>query len=440
MTDNKQKLYKGERLRTDGRYEFRITKNRITKSVSAKTLSVLREKEEKLKSLYSSDQNIKKIDYTLNDMYEDWKTMKRRLRGTTRTNYCYMYERFAYDEIGHMKIKEITNSDVQLFYAKLYDEKHLMVSTIESVHSVVHQLLDQAVKDDIIRKNPADKTLKDLKEEARAQEEQSGVKKVKYLEAEQEKLLFSFMKDNTEYQKWYPLLKFIDDTGIRIGEACALQKSDIDFKNRIININKTLQTYVVKDSNTGRKKTVYAIGTTKTDSGKRELYLSEGCEKLIIQEMNYYQELGIKCKASIGQYNDFLFLNKEGSFYKGNTVNKALKRIKDACNDELLKKGYPKEKLIPHTHCHMLRHSYNTRLLESGVQVEDRMAILGQSDSEVNIRIYSHTSNPRIEEIMKKVDEMKNHKNLCYNATEVESQINQNDFNPTRPTLAQYAG
>lgn len=442
MIDNKLKLEKGERIRTDGRYEYRITKRGKHKSVSAKTLPELRQKKEALAYMKYSGKDIYSKS-TLNDIYEKWKNTKVGVKGNTFSNYCYMYEEYAYHEIGKKIITEIENDDIVEFYIMLYKKKHLQANTIDCLHTVLIQVFDKAISKNIIRYNPTYKALKGVKAEEKLKKEneenEDDEGEIQFLEVEEEKTLFEFIKNSINYQRWYPLLRFMAITGLRIGEVGALQKSDIDFEKKEIKVKKTIETYTIKDPDTGKSKTVYEISSPKTAAGKRTLSLTKECEDLIIQEINYCQEAGIKCKASIGRYNDFLFLNKEGSFYKGCTVNKALYRIISACNAELMKKKQ-KDKLIPHVHCHMLRHTYNTRLLESGIQVEDRMAILGQTDPEVNMRIYSHTSNDRIKKVMMIAENARKNENLCYNAIEVESQINQNDFNPTRPTLAQYTG
>ena len=45
----------------------------------------------------------------------------------------------------------------------LADERNLKVSTIDSIHTVLHQILQIAVDDDYIRNNPSDNVLRELK-------------------------------------------------------------------------------------------------------------------------------------------------------------------------------------------------------------------------------------------------------------------------------------
>ena len=49
------------------------------------------------------------------------------------------------------------------FYNTLADERGLQISTIDSVHTVLHQVLDMAVDDCYLRSNPSDNVLRELK-------------------------------------------------------------------------------------------------------------------------------------------------------------------------------------------------------------------------------------------------------------------------------------
>ena len=55
-------------------------------------------------------------------------------------------------------------SDVKRFYNVLADERRLKITTIDNIHTVLHQVLDLAVDDDLIRSNPSNSVLKELKQ------------------------------------------------------------------------------------------------------------------------------------------------------------------------------------------------------------------------------------------------------------------------------------
>lgn len=74
-----------------------------------------------------------------------------------------------------------------------------------------------------------------------------------------------------------PVLLLILDTGMRIGEALALEWSDIDFKNKTLRVNKTLtkaKERNVKGEVVGKNKKTFS-DITKTESGNRLIPLKD---------------------------------------------------------------------------------------------------------------------------------------------------------------------
>jgi len=90
---------------------------------------------------------------------------KRGLKDNTFQNYVYMYTQYAAPRFGQKRISSLVKSDVKRFYNTLVDERGLSIATVDVVHTVVHQVLDMAVEDAYIRRNPADNVLKELKKE-----------------------------------------------------------------------------------------------------------------------------------------------------------------------------------------------------------------------------------------------------------------------------------
>ncbi len=158
-------LRKGEIQRADGYYVYRwTTRNGKRHSVTASTLEELREKEEailkdKLDGIRAEAQNV-----TVNDIFELWRNMKRGLKDNTFQNYCYMYETFMRNEIGRLRIQILKKSDIKRFYNLLVDQRNLKISTVDGIHTVLHQILTVAVEDGYIRTNVSDNVMKELKQ------------------------------------------------------------------------------------------------------------------------------------------------------------------------------------------------------------------------------------------------------------------------------------
>jgi integrase len=64
------------------------------------------------------------------------------------------------------------------------------------------------------------------------------------------------------HQTYYDLALFMIGTGCRIGEAAALTEADIDFENRLVTIDKSLQYHDLRVDE-------YYEDTTKTEAGER---------------------------------------------------------------------------------------------------------------------------------------------------------------------------
>lgn len=57
----------------------------------------------------------------------------------------------------------LKKSDIKRYYNSLVDDRHLKAATIDSIHTVLHQVFEMAVDDDYIRSNPTDNVLRELK-------------------------------------------------------------------------------------------------------------------------------------------------------------------------------------------------------------------------------------------------------------------------------------
>lgn len=70
---------------------------------------------------------------------------------------------FIQPDLRHSKITDLKATDVRAFYNMIADERHLKASMIDSIHTVLRQVLELGVKDDYLRYNPTDNALKKLK-------------------------------------------------------------------------------------------------------------------------------------------------------------------------------------------------------------------------------------------------------------------------------------
>ena len=158
-------LRKGECQRPNGRYDYRWTDQFGKRHVIyGKTLEELREKEKEVDRDISDGIKAEKRNTTINELFDLWCHIKRGMKDNTFQNYKYMYNTFVRPKFGKLKISQVKKSDVKRFYNYLADERGLQASTIDSIHTVLHQVFDLAVDDGYIRSNLSERVLKELKQ------------------------------------------------------------------------------------------------------------------------------------------------------------------------------------------------------------------------------------------------------------------------------------
>lgn len=386
--DNKHRVLKeGEYQRANGTFEYKWRDKRGKRhSVYAKTLDELREKELEILRDVLDGVRVGKNDLTINDLYDSWVQLKRGLKDNTFQNYQYMYRQFVQTDFGRTKIVGLKRTDVRAFYNRLADELHLKASTIDCVHTVLHQVLELAVEDDYIRYNPSDNALKELKK-AHCND---SVKR-KALTIKEQKLFEEFLMEPGQYNKWYPIFTVMLWTGLRVGEVTGLRWCDIDLEAETIDINHTL-VYYDKGHNDGLS---FAINTPKTDAGKRIVPMLPKVKEAFIQERKNQEDFGIKCTVTIDGYTDFIFVNRFGGTQHQGTLNKALRRIIRDCNYVAMDKHKGNEDeivLLPKFSNHTLRHTFTTRMCEAGVNIKAMQEILGHADAGTTMDIYAEAT------------------------------------------------
>ena len=178
---------------------------------------------------------------------------------------------------------------------------------------------------------------------------------------------------------------------MRVGELTGLRWRDVDFETGFISVNHTLVYYNHRDEIGA----YFSINTPKTDAGKRDIPMLENVREAFLMERKYQKEAGIVSKARVDGYEDFIFVNRNGEVQHQGTLNKALKRIARDCNDKvLLEQGIESNPtLLPNFSCHILRHTFATRLCEAGVNLKVIQDILGHVDVSTTMNIYVDAMN-----------------------------------------------
>lgn len=377
-------LRTGEGQRPNGTYEYRWTdKTGKRRRVYAKTLEELREKEKEIERDKSDGIKAEARYVTVNELFDLWKQIKRGLKDNTFQNYQYMYNTFVRPEFGKKRISTLKKTDVKRFYNYLADERGLQASTIDSIHTVLHQVLDMAVDDSYIRNNPSNNVLKELK-----QSHVFKTEKRKALTRPQQDLLLDFLQRNHTYNHWYPIFAVMLGTGLRVGEATGLRWCDIDLDKGMVDVNHTLVYYCHRHE-VEKNGCYFNVNTPKTETSTRQVPMMDFVKEAFLKEKEYQEAVGVECKATVDGYTDFIFVNRFGNVQHQGTLNKAIRRIIRDCNDEVLMKGEDDPVLLPHFSCHTLRHTFTTRMCEAGVNVKVIQDTLGHADIATTLNIYA---------------------------------------------------
>ena len=164
--------------------------------------------------------------------------------------------------------------------------------------TILKIVLNDAVKDEVIRKNPADgvKTLKQTGKRAAETYHRA-------LTEQEQKNFMQEMRGNY----YYEFICFLLCTGMRIEEAAALTWNDIDYKQNVIHINKTVTFH--EDGTT-------TIGTPKSEAGKREIPLNDTIKNVLSSQR--------KKQSKIVQMSNYVFSSLSGEIVNNHAVNRAI--------------------------------------------------------------------------------------------------------------------
>lgn len=400
--DRGRALRKGEIQRSsDKRYMYSYTDPMgRRKFIYAKTLAELREKEDKLirdqldgLDLYVAGKA------TVNDTFDRYLSTKFKLRETTRSNYVYMYDKFVRDTFGKRKIAEIKFSDVLKFYLHLLNNEGLALSTLDNINTLLHPTFELAVRDEIIRKNPTDGAMKEVTKES---DKTRGIRKA--LTIEQQRAFMGYIAEHPVYYHWWPTFTILLGTGLRIGEALGLRWEDLDFDNKVININHSLVYYPVGGSRTSEQH----ISKPKTEAGIRTVPMLDTVRDAFLMEREEQEENGFN-QTVIDGMSGFVFVNRDGGVPNPQTINRTIKRISHSYNCEEVIKAKKERRdpiIIPDFSCHHLRHTFCTRLCEHENNLKVIQAIMGHRNIETTMDIYAEATERKKQETFEELSKL----------------------------------
>lgn len=399
--DNKGRLlHQGELQRSDGKYEYRyddakgerhsiyswklVATDKLPKG--KRDCRALRDLEKEIQRDVDDGINSYKAERTtLNRFFDDYIETKYELKPSTRTNYKYMYNKYVRDDFGCRDIASIKYSDVKKFYIHLIKDCGFKPNSMEIINTIIHPVFTIAVRDGLIRINPATGAIADIKKSHNWEKPKRHA-----LTEAQQAAFIEFVKGNKTYYHWLTLFTVLLGTGCRVGEVIGLRWQDCDFQENIITIDHSL-IYRQQEDGSGCK---FSISTPKTDAGKRIIPMLSDVRDALLTERMKQMQIGFN-QTVIDGYSGFIFSNRYGDALNPFCINRAITRIIRDYNKEEIERArdnFRNPELLPHFSVHNLRHTFCTRFCENETNLKVIQEIMGHADISTTMDIYNEAT------------------------------------------------
>ena len=403
--DSKGRILRtGEDQLSDGRYRYRYTDAEgRRRSVYSWRLVVadrtpagtrrdqcLREKEVQIAAdLHDEIDTYRAATMTLNELFRRYMDTKSDLRPSSRLHYECMYRNLIENSMGRRRLRDIRYSDIRSLYCRMRQDMGYKPRSVETLHNILHPVFEMAVRDGLLRRNPTENVLNELRKgEDWTQERRRA------LTEEEQHAFISFVAASPVYHRWLPLFTVMLGTGCRIGEVLGLRWANCDFAAGTIRIDHALH-YLPCES--GRCE--MHCGPTKTAASVRVIPMLREVREALMTERRR-QEADDFARFELDGWNDYVFTNSLGNVHNPTTVNQVIGRICSAYNaQELYRAGLDGRDalMLPHFSAHNLRHTFCTRFCENESNIKVIQEIMGHSSVVTTMNIYAEVSERRKE-------------------------------------------
>lgn len=369
---NKQKREYGTgsiSLRKDGKWQGRIN---LGKDINGKRKqkyfygNTEKEVKKKLKDYFIQGEkynanNIAKM--TLEEFLIDWleSILVNTLKPKSYAIKEYIIKQQIVPRIGLLQIHSIVAADIQQMINDMVNE-NLSYSTIKKAFDTLNQRFKLAINQGQVNKNPTLGVILPKQKNKKNSE-------IQYFSEEQCRELIKesrriYSYNNKNVYRLGELVPFLIFTGLRIGEAIALEWKDIDCENKTITINKNVVEVKSKETD---KYILEKQDSTKTDSSTRTIPISNNT---------------MECIENLKKINGdkkFVFASQTGKYISPSNFSRMFRGIQKALNYEVV------------LGIHSLRHTFATLMLNKGIDVKIVSELLGHSNVSVTYNIYIHT-------------------------------------------------
>jgi integrase len=359
----------------EGRYMGRFMYHGQSFVAYGKTVKEAQKKLEELRYQVEHGIYFKEDSVTFSAWFEIWMRDYKEpsvKMGTVGT-YRQIYNAYVSPVFGKKQLRDIRTDNIQRFYNWMAAEDYSN-NTLQNCRAVLNGAFQQAVKNEIIQKNPVSNATLPRNNKKR---------EISVMTLKEQKLFLQYARD-TEF---YPMYELALSTGMRSGELRGLHWNDIDFNKSLIHVTCTL-TY--QDGG-------YHIEPPKTSSSYRDIPMLDNVYELLknrkkqqLQERMLMGELWKPLKG----FENLVFTDMSGHPINRDRFKKSIDKIVKQINDD----GIAFAHITPHT----FRHSFATRSIENGIPPKVLQTILGHHDLATTMDTYAHVlPDTKVQEMQK---------------------------------------
>lgn len=292
-----------------------------------------------------------------------WESYKNTIKPNSQQSMEGIVRLHILPVFGDYKLDKLTTPVIQQQVNKWADKANKgekgAYANYSFLNNINRRILQYGVTMQAIQHNPARDVIIPRKQ-------QNKEHKVKFFSNQELKQFLDYLEDldQSSYENFfdYVLYKTLLASGCRIGEALALEWSDIDLKKGIISISKTLNRY--QETN-----------TPKSKAGLREIDIDKATVSLLKQYKKRQQVQSWQLGRS------------EGIVFTPFTTKYAY-----ACLLRKRLQGHFKSAGVPDISFHGFRHTHATIMLYAGIEAKDLQYRLGHSNISMTLNTYVHAT------------------------------------------------
>lgn len=278
---------------------------------------------------------------------EEWlKYKKNTVKKSTYYNYSYSVEKYLYPRFADQDITQI--KDYNDFIEKLTDT--LAPKTVRDIITKLKEIINFYEEEHNTKLNIKKMSLPKMNK-----------KEIQILSNKEKQKLEKYCIEQNSLKSLGILICL--NTGLRIGEVCALRWENVDFETRRIHVEKTIERIYSKEET----KTTVIIDTPKSITSVRTIPINS---KLY----NILKQIRGKSKKT-----DFVLTGSSEHYVEPRNYQYHFK--------EILKRNKVKKYKF-----HTLRHTFATNCIEAGMDIKSLSEILGHADVSITLNIYVHSS------------------------------------------------